>query len=280
MDLGDSDRVRSVVERVRPEGVFHLGAQSMPSRSWADPVATYRTNIFGTIHLYEALRAYPPSGGVVFASSCSAYGEQSGTPISEDAPLRPVNPYGVSKAAGDMISHQYSRDFGLRIVRARLFSTTGPGKQGDAPNDFARQLASAEREGRELPLRVGNLRAERDFSDVRDVVRALRLLLDRGEADQAVNVGSGHSRAIRTVLETLVRAARVPVRIETDPDLLRPADERSLVADVRRLRSLGFAPEIPLEVTLTDALEFWRHRIAEAPPAAERTVRPESRVGS
>ncbi len=259
MDLRDARQVRSVVERVRPEAVFHLAAQAYPLLSWKDPAATYTANVLGTIYLYEALREFPPARGVVFASSGAGYGEQERVPIPEDVPLRPMNPYGVTKAAGDMISYQYSRNYGLRIVRARLFGTTGPGKQGDAPGDFSLQLARAEQEGVEPVIRVGNLETERDISDVRDVVRAFRLLLQRGDPREPVNVGAGRAYKIREVLDTLLREVRVKVRVVPDPKLLRPVDEQVLVGDVRRLRGLGFTPKYSLEETLRDSLEYWRH---------------------
>jgi GDP-4-dehydro-6-deoxy-D-mannose reductase len=261
MDIRDRHQVESVVEKVRPEAVFHLAAQAYPILSWKDPANTYTTNVLGTIYLYEALRKAPPRGGIVVASSGAAYGEQTQIPIPEDVPLRPMNPYGVSKAACDMISYQYARNYGMRILRARLFGTTGPGKQGDASGDFSLQLARAEKEGAERVIRVGTLDTLRDISDVRDVVRACTLLLERGNPAQPVNVGAGRAYSIREVLEILLKACRVPVRVETDPTLLRPVDEPVLVGDIRHLRSLGFVSRYPIEATLLDSLQYWRENV-------------------
>ena len=258
LDMQDRDAVRRLVSEYHPEAVFHLAAQAYAKKAWKDPIDTFQTNVLGTIALYEALRENPPREGVLLSASGSAYGVPPSLPIQEDFPLNPTNPYGVSKAAQDMLSLQYSLNFGLRILRARLFGTTGPGKTGDALNDFARQIASREREGRPGVLRVGNLDTSRDISDIRDVVRALWLVFERGDPVRAVNIGAGRSFSIRWIANELVRISRVPVEIHPDPELFRPTDEPDNTADVSRLRSLGFEAHFPLERTVADALEFWR----------------------
>jgi GDP-4-dehydro-6-deoxy-D-mannose reductase len=264
LDLQDGSAVTELVREIAPEAVFHLGAQAYAKRAWADPTDTFRTNVLGTIHLYEALRPHPPSRGVLLAASASAYGIPARLPVSEDAPLWATNPYGVSKACQEAVSYQYAKNFGLRIVRARLFGTTGPGKSGDALNDFARQVARLEREGRPATLSVGNLETRRDISDVRDAVPALWTVFESGTSDVPVNVGAGTSYSIRSIVDRLVSLAKVPLTVRVEPTLLRPTDEQDNVADVRRLRSLGHVPRIPFEKTIADALEFWRQD--DAPP--------------
>ncbi len=265
LDIEDAARVGRLVEEVRPDAVFHLAAQSYAKQAWADPAGTFRTNVVGTIHLYEALRKYPPRLGTLLAASGSAYGALTELPIREETVLNPANPYGVSKACQDMLSLQYSLNFDLRIVRARLFGTTGPGKTGDALSDFARQVAAIERTGRAGQLKVGNLDSRRDISDIRDVLRAMWRVFEAGEPARPVNVGAGESYPIRYLAEELQRLARVPVEITPDPALLRPTDEPDNRADITRLRQLGYAPSYTLAQTIRDTLDFWREAPARPP---------------
>jgi GDP-4-dehydro-6-deoxy-D-mannose reductase len=258
LDMQDFPRVGQFVAQVHPDAVFHLAAQAYAQKAWNDPSDTFRTNVLGTIALYEALRSHPPREGTLLAASGSAYGAPATLPIREDVPLNPTNPYGVSKACQDMLSLQYSLNFGLRIVRARLFGTTGPGKTGDALNDFAKQVAAVERTGKPGQLLVGNLDTVRDISDIRDVVRAMWLVFEKGDPREPVNVGAGRSFSIRWIADQLVQLARVPLKITPEPSLFRPTDEPDNRADVSRLRGLGFEPTYPLERTIADALEFWR----------------------
>ncbi|HYA11166.1 MAG TPA: GDP-mannose 4,6-dehydratase [Thermoplasmata archaeon] len=285
LDVRDGAKVREVVERTRPDAVFHLAAQAYANQSWKDPADTFDTNILGTIYLYEALLKNPPSEGILLAASASAYGSGHPLPIAEDAPFRPINPYGVSKASQELISYQYAHNFGMRIVRARLFITTGPGKRGDALNDFAQQVVAVERTGRPGELRVGNLETRRDISDVRDVVRAIWTVFESGEPDRPVNVGRGEACSIRWMAEQLCGQARVPVTIATDRALFRPSDEPEIRADVRRLAELGYAPQVGLDRTLRDALEYWREDegspgSAEAKHAGRAPRRPSAGADS
>jgi GDP-4-dehydro-6-deoxy-D-mannose reductase len=265
LDIQDGGRVSQLVESVRPEGVFHLAAQAYAKRAWADPADTFRTNVIGTIHLYEALRHHPPARGTLLAASGAAYGTPTELPIREESILNPINPYGVSKACQDMLSLQYYLNFDLRILRARLFGTTGPGKTGDAINDFAQQVAALERSGRGGQLKVGNLNARRDVSDVRDVGRAMWRIFEVGEPAKPINVGAGQSYPVRTIAEELQRLAKVPVEIVTEPTLLRPTDEPDNRADTSRLRALGWTPAYPLPQTLRDALDYWRETPGPSP---------------
>ena len=258
LDLRDRSQVDALVDRTHADAVFHLGAQAYASKAWRSPIDTFDTNVLGTIHLYEALRRHPPKEGVFLASSAAAYGSVDRLPTPEDVPLRPVNPYGVSKACQDMLSLQYSLNFGLRIVRGRLFITTGPGKTGDALNDFAQRVARLELTGQPGKLRVGNLDVRRDISDVRDVVRAIWTVFEKGNVREPVNIGAGESFSVRSIAETLLRLARVSLTLEADPSLLRPTDEPEIRSDIGRLRALGYAPTVPLERTVEDSLNYWR----------------------
>lgn len=258
LDMQDREAVSRLVREYRPEGVFHLAAQAYAKRAWADPADTFRTNVLGTIYLYEALKEYVPRSSTLLAASGASYGAPARLPITEDTPLNATNPYGVSKACQDMLSLQYSLNFSLRITRARLFGTTGPGKTGDALNDFARQVATLERTGKGGTIRVGNLDTLRDVSDIRDVIRALWLVFERGNPTEPVNVGAGRSFSVRWIAERLVREAKVPVEVTSDPALFRPTDEPDNRADISRLQALGYTASYPMERTISDALDFWR----------------------
>ena len=258
LDMQSRDDVDRIVRDVRPEGVFHLAAQAYAKKAWADPADTFRTNVLGTIYLYESLRERAPHAPVLLAASGAAYGVPPGLPINEGIQLNPTNPYGVSKACQDMLSLQYSLNFGMRIVRARLFGTTGPGKTGDALNDFARQVASIERKGAPGTIRVGNLDTLRDISDIRDVVRAMWLIFEKGDPKVPINIAAGRSYSIRWIADQLVRLAKVPITVVPDPALFRPTDEPDNRADTRQLQALGHVPRYTLEQTLIDALNFWR----------------------
>jgi len=258
LDMQNSARISEVLAECRPDAVFHLAAQAYAKRAWNDPLDTFRTNVLGTISLYEALRNSPPREGILLTASASAYGAVKELPIREAAPLNPTNPYGVSKACQELLSQQYSLNFDLRIVCARLFGTTGPGKTGDALNDFARQVAAIERTHQPGVLRVGNLTTKRDVQDIRDAVRALWLVFEKGVPSEPVNVGSGNSYSISWIAETLARLSKVAVEIRQDPALMRPTDEPANQADISRLRALGYAPSLPFERTIVDSLEFWR----------------------
>ena len=258
LDMQDPKEIDTVLRESRADAVFHLAAQAYAKRAWRDPLDTFRTNVLGTISLYEALRRTPAREGALLTASASAYGVAKELPIREDIPLNATNPYGVSKACQDMLSLQYSLNFDLRIVRARLFGTTGPGKTGDALNDFAQQVARLERAGTPGTLKVGNLSTRRDIADIRDVVRALWLVFEKGTPAEPVNVGAGKSYSIGWIAETLAKLSRVPLKVQEDSALLRPTDEPENRADLSRLMALGYKAEFPIDRTIADALEFWR----------------------
>lgn len=250
------------LDQVRPDVVLHLAGATSVASSWQQPDRSFQVNAIGTLNLLEALRSLGLDPTVVVATSAEIYGAVAAEdqPIREDSPLKPISPYATSKAAQDLIAAQYHRGFNLRTIRLRLFPHTGPGRPPQfAASGFARQIARIER-GLDPPvMAVGNLDPIRDFSDVRDIARAYWLAADRGRPGDAYNVGSGRGVSIREVLDLLI--ARSDVRIETrvDPDRLRPADIARLVADNSHFAAdTGWQPEIPLEQTLADLLDWWR----------------------
>jgi GDP-4-dehydro-6-deoxy-D-mannose reductase len=258
MDVRDAAQTTKVLEEVRPDLIFHFAGQPYVQASWEDPTGTFRTNIDGTVTLLEWIRKRSPRTALALASSGSIYGISPKQPIDEDVPMRPSSPYAASKAAADVLCYQYHKSYEMRTFRLRIFSTTGPGKVGDAPNDFASQVARAERGPPPRVLRVGSLDTRRDITDVRDAVRGMVLIVDKGDPEEAYNVGSGEARSIRGMVDALLAAAKEPVAIETDPSRLRRVDEPVIQADVGRLRRLGWTPSIKWDQTVRDILDYWR----------------------
>lgn len=258
VDVTDQAAVHGVVSKTHPEWIVHLAGQAYVIPSYRDPRSTFEVNVLGTIHLLDAVKDSCPDAKVAIACSGAEYGSPKVLPIREDIPLEPVSPYGVSKATQDMLALQYHLAYGLRTFRLRLFGTTGPGKLGDAPNDFASQIARIEADGGTGVVRVGNLSTSRDISDVRDVARAMVSVLKDGVPEQAYNIGRGEAVPIRKVLEVLCGLSPARLQVSESPARIRPCDEPSLYPDVSRIRGLGWRPEIPLNRTLADVLDFWR----------------------
>jgi GDP-4-dehydro-6-deoxy-D-mannose reductase len=267
-DLEDARSVEAALETVKPDRIVHLAGQSSVQHSWTDPGGTLRTNVLGFVHLMDALVGLKLAPRVLVVGSADEYGPvaPSELPIREDHPLRPRSPYAVSKAAQGLLALQYTA-WGIPVLVTRTFPHTGPCRgEAFAESSFARQIAEIERGHREPVLRVGNLDAVRDFSDVRDVVRAYWALLDRGAAGEVYNVCSGRGVGIGTLLETLVGMAGVKVEVRVDADRLRPSDIPALVGDPGKLRAAtGWEPLLPLERTLADLLADWRSRVGADP---------------
>ena len=267
LDITDPAAVRTLIDELRPEAVYHLAGQAFVQPSMIDPSTTFATNFTGTLNVLEAVRRSHPRTDVAFAGSGTEYGETDRVPTPEESPLRPGSPYAASKAAADLLCFQYHESYELRTFRYRIFGTTGPGKLGDAANDFASQLARAERDGAAPAVHVGDLTRRRDISDVRDAVRAFRTVVERGAPGEAYNIGSGEARPVRALLDMLLGMARRPVEVVEDPQRLRKVDEQTHFGDISRLRALGFRPEYTLARTLEDILNDWRGRV-EASAAA------------
>jgi GDP-4-dehydro-6-deoxy-D-mannose reductase len=261
-DLGDPQPVTDAMARVHPDAVVHLAGQSSAGRSFADPDGTFRANVTGTANLLDAVRDGAPEARVLVIGSGEAYGPQpEGTRVGEDAPFAPVSPYAASKAEADRLAAIAGMQ-GLDVVRVRAFSHTGPGQSPVfVVPGWAQQIAAIEAGRAEPVLNVGNLEVTRDLSDVRDVVVAQLALLERGARGAAYNVCRGEGVELNDVVRRLVALARVPIRVETDPARLRPADVPWLVGDPSRIaRDTGWRAATPLERTLADVLEEWRGR--------------------
>jgi GDP-4-dehydro-6-deoxy-D-mannose reductase len=267
-DLRDYTSMRAALDEVRPDYVFHLAAQSFVPSSWRSPAETLSTNIGGQTHLFEAVRSLGLDPIIQIACSSEEYGlvRPDETPIREDNPLRPLSPYAVSKVGQDFLAYQYHQSYGLKAVRTRGFNHTGP-RRGDVfvTSNFAKQLAGIEAGLREPKIRVGNLDAVRDFTDVRDMVRAYWLTVTKATPGEVYNIASGKGITIRDLLDRLIALCAVPVEIEVDPARLRPSDVEILVGDNSKFRqATGWEPVIPFDQTLGDTLDYWRARLAGA----------------
>lgn len=264
-DLRNALWVSDMVQEVRPDVLLHLAAWSDVGGSWQQPWTVYELNIQCQLNVLEALRRWAPECNAVVVTSNEAYGhvELADLPIDEETPFRPTSPYGVSKVAQDVMALQYWQSHRLRTVRARSFNHMGPGQAPDfAASAFAHQIAEIEAGIRAPVVNVGNLDAERDFTDVRDVVRAYWLLARHGRAGEAYNVGSGVARPVRWLLETLLSISAAPIVVEQDPTRMRPSDTPRSVCDKSKIvAATGWAPEIALETSLRDMLESWRAAI-------------------
>jgi len=260
VDVTDAHAVFERLRRARPEVVYHLAALSHVGESWKSPAASLRVNAEGTLNVLHSCRQLAVARVVVVLSS-EEYGRVTPAelPLTEDSPLRPVTPYGAAKAAADMLALQAFLGDGLATIRVRPFGHTGPGQTDRfVVPALAQRIARAERDGvDEIP--VGSLDAVRDLTDVRDVVRAYRLLAERGDPGAVYNVCSGTGVSVQEIADRLLATARRPIRLVTDPDLVRPVEVPRLVGSNERLRAAtGWAPEIPLAQTLADVLDAAR----------------------
>ncbi len=264
-DLRDSVAVRNCMREVRPDYIFHLAAQSFVPASWQAPEETLTTNIISELNLLEAMRDMDKEVRIQVAGSSEEYGLvfEEEAPIKETNPLRPLSPYAVSKVAQDMLAYQYHRSYGLFTIRTRAFNHEGP-RRGHVfvTSNFARQIAWIEAGKKEPVIEVGNLSARRDFTDVRDVVQAYWLSLEKGEPGEVYNIGSGKAVTIQAMLDMLLSLTDVKIEVRPVPERMRPSDVELLLADVSKFNArTGWKAEIPLEKTLSDTLGYWRDHI-------------------
>ena len=265
LDILDPAGLSALFAESRPEVVFHLAGQADVGGSWTSPVETFRVNAEGTLNVLLAAAEHGVDR-VLAVASADVYGQvpTDELPIGEDRPLRPHSPYGASKAAADLIALQTFLGRGLGVIRARPFNHLGPGQSDRfVASALASRIARNEVEGLD-ELAVGDLTPRRDFTDVRDVVRAYRLLVQEGEPGEAYNVCSGHEVAVQEIADRLVAMAERPMTLVPDPELFRPVDTPVLRGDAARLKAAtGWSPAISLEQTLSDVLDDWRKRVRE-----------------
>lgn len=265
-DLTDAFAVNSLIGKVKPDYIFHLAAQSFVPESWTGPAATLTDNITMQLNIFEAVRAHCLDPVIQLALSSEEFGRvfPHECPMNENNPLRPLSPYAVSKVAQDMLGYQYFESYGMKIIRTRAFNHEGP-RRGEVfvTSNFARQIAEIELGIRPAVVSVGNLDAERDWTDVRDMVRAYWLSTQHCEPGELYVLASGTARTVREMLDTLLRASRVPVKVEVDASRLRPSDVVRLHGDATKfMRRTGWKPQISFEQMMGDLLEYWRTRLA------------------
>lgn len=266
VDIADGAGVMAAITGARPDAVYHLAAFSSVGRSWDDPAEVFRVNALGTLRVLEAAASCDPPPAVLLVSSAEVYGTVSADrmPITEDSPLRPVTPYAASKVAAEFLGVQANLGRGVPVVIARAFNHVGPGQSaGFVVAALASRVVQAQRSG-EKRVRVGNLSARRDFTDVRDVVRAYRMLVEKGVPGEVYNVCSGVDIAIAEILERLGKLAQIDLDVEVDPALARPVEVPVLRGDGSRIaEATGWSPAVPLDETLAAVLDEWRDRPGE-----------------
>ena len=264
-DIKDMVSLKAALAESRPDRVFHLAAQSFVPTSWKCPAETFAINAIGEINLFEAVLALDLKPRIQVAGSSEEYGQvfSDEIPMRETNPLRPLSPYAVSKVAQDLLAFQYYKSYGLRTVRTRGFNHTGP-RRGDVfvTSSFAKQIAEIEKKRRPPVIHVGNLEAKRDFTDVRDMVRAYWLAAERGVEGEVYNIGRGQSFSMKEVLDLLMSLSRAKMEVKVDPARLRPSDVPVLLSDSSKFVALtGWRPMIPFKQTILDLLNYWRERV-------------------
>ncbi|HEY1648214.1 MAG TPA: GDP-mannose 4,6-dehydratase [Terracidiphilus sp.] len=259
-DLRNGQRVEQLFRRYEPAYVFHLGAQSLPTLSWMDPVDTFESNIMGSLHLFEAMRRQKRPPVVVSACSSAEYGHvpASAIPVKEEQPLHPLHPYGISKVCLDLLAREYFLDYKIPAVNLRLFNTTGPGKTSDAPSDFVRQLVRIKKGLQEPVIEVGNLKPRRAFLDVKDTVNGFYLAALKARRGEAYNLCATGTHTVQTILLTAMRLSGVKAKVRQVERLMRPSDEKIIFGNTAKIRrDTGWKPQQTLEQTLSSMIEHW-----------------------
>jgi GDP-4-dehydro-6-deoxy-D-mannose reductase len=262
----DSHSIENVIKEIEPDYIFHLAAQSFVPMSWCAPSDTLETNIIGTVNLFEAIRKSKIDPKIQVAGSSEEYGlvYPNEVPIKETNPLRPISPYGVSKVSQDMLSYQYNKSYGMKTVLTRAFNHTGP-RRGEVfvTSNFSKQIVEIEKGLKKPVIYTGNMGAQRDFTDVRDVVRAYWLSLEKCDFGEAYNICSGKAMTINSVLDLLIKLSGIKdIEIKQDPQRMRPSDVEILLGDYTKFHEkTGWKPEITFEKTMEDLLNFWREKL-------------------
>lgn len=267
-ELREPHAVIRLLQEIRPQRIYHLASQSNVAASWNSPRETLVNNITAQLNIFEAVRHLDlPNTRIHVAGSSEEYGMvyEHELPVNEINELRPLSPYGVSKVAQDTLAYQYYKSYSLHVVRTRAFNHTGP-RRGDVfvTSSFARQIVEIEMGTREPVIRVGNLEAKRDFTDIRDVVKAYVIALERCEPGSVYNIGSGTAYSIKQVLDFLLSMSKLIIEVKKDPARIRPSDVQVLICDGSRfIDKTGWKPQIPFKKTLSDLLEYWREKLSE-----------------
>ncbi|MSP13604.1 MAG: SDR family oxidoreductase [Chloroflexi bacterium] len=271
-DLRDSISLHRIMAEVRPICVYHLVAQPHVPTSLQDPWETFEINLKSEVNLLEQVRQLSEPPRILIVGSGEEYGaiRVEDLPLDEDTPLLPTSPYAVSKVAQDLLGYQYYHSYNLQIIRVRPFNHIGPRQSPNfAASSFARQIALIERGLQEPILRVGNLSPRRDYTDVRDIVRGYRLILEQGAAGAVYNLGSGKSTSVAEMLDIFMELTTARIEIQSDPTRIRFAEIPEIICDGSKMyHKTGWRPEIPLPQSLADTLAYWRQQVTGAPRVA------------
>lgn len=262
-DVNDVYSVEKVLSEVQPDILFHFASYVSVFSSFKNPLPTLQTNIIGTANLLEAIKKIMPQARILIPGSAEEYGKipEDKMPVKEDYPLNPVNPYAISKKVQEEIGFYYFKTCGLNIYFTRTFHYAGPGQSlGFVCSDFAKQVVDAEN-GKIKSIKVGNLEAKRDFTDIRDVINAYWKIVNRGKAGEVYNVCSGTSIKIQEILDKLIKFSGKDVSVEIDKNKLRPSDIPDFVGNNQKLKSIGWAPKYNIDDTLKELLECWRNEV-------------------
>jgi GDP-4-dehydro-6-deoxy-D-mannose reductase len=274
-DLRNGQRIAQILAKYRPTHIFHLGAQSLPTLSWEDPIWTFESNIMGSLNLFEAVRHMERPPVVVSACSSAEYGhvEASAIPVTEQHPLLPLHPYGISKVCLDLLAREYFLDYKISAVNLRLFNTTGPGKTDDAPSDFVRQLVRIKKRLQAPVIEVGNLKPRRAFLDVNDTVRGFYLAALKGKRGEAYNLCAARTYQVSELLNLAIRLSGLKVEIRRAPHLMRPSDEKIIFGSTKKFRKdTGWKPIRSIEETLRSMLEYWDSALSMAGKTSQTQV--------
>lgn len=264
LDVRDKEKFKKMLKDFKPDVVYHLAAQSYPTVSWEKPNYTIQANVEGTINLFESLKELKMNPVVIVACSSAEYGfvKPEEVPIKEEHSLLPLHPYGVSKVAEDLLTYQYFKNFGMKGIRVRIFNTTGPGKVNDVCSDFTKQAVMIEKGLQKPVFKVGNINTRRALTDVRDIIRAFRLLAEKGKAGEVYNASGEKAYLIKDILDEIIKITGIKVKIEVDPKLVRTTDEPIIFGDSTKLKNdTNWKQSVAIEKTLKDMIEFWRAKI-------------------
>ncbi len=264
LNLVDQKKTSEVVKEIKPDLIFHLAALPAVGNSFKNPAETMINNITAQINILEAIKKLNFfDTRILIVSSADVYGKvpPEELPMDENTAFRPTNTYAVSKIAQDFLGFQYYISYRLKIIRVRPFNHIGPRQSaGFVVADFAKKIAEIERKKREPLLEVGNLGTKRDFTDVRDMVRAYEMVIKKGEEGEVYNIGSGVSYSMSDILERLLSFSKIKIKVEIDPLLFRPEDSPDRICDNKKFVELtGWKPSIPIEESLKDTLDYWRN---------------------
>jgi GDP-4-dehydro-6-deoxy-D-mannose reductase len=261
-DIRNYNDLKQITKKVQPDEIYHLAAISFIPIAVKNPKLTFDTNLYGTLNLYQAIVELKLNPKILFVGSADEYGliKESDLPIKEDCPLQPLNPYSISKASADFLSYFYFRNYNLNVIRVRPFNHIGPRQSPEfVCSNFAKQIAEIEKGLKEPIIKVGNLEAKRDFTDVRDMVRAYWFATQKGKFGEAYNICSEKAISIKEILNKLLSMSKKNIKVKQDPRRIRPSDTHLLLGDSTKFRKqTNWKRKVLFEKTLQDILDYWR----------------------